>query len=906
MNRRSAGIDIIIPVYNGYDDMILCMESIQKYTDLTKHRIILVNDKSPDERILPLLQSYVADGIELIDSKENEGFSASVNKGMQYSTDKDVILLNSDTIVTRGWVEKIQKCAYSKREIGTVTPLSNAATLCSYPVFCQDNCIPADCTIDELADVVERSSFHHYPQITVAVGFCMFIKREVIDAVGLFDAKTFERGYGEENDFCNRAEQMGYIHVMCDDTFIYHKGTASFASEEKQKLIEAHDKILNERYADQMRTNHMYCITNPDQYIRDNIDIYRMLQNGKKNILYLNHLDFREDAYGHVGGTQFHIKDLTTGLCKEHNIIVAARDREYLKTTIYIGEEHLDFDFYIGKEPAYVRFFDKRIGEILRAILQGFQVDLVHVHHTSTLSLDIYYEAHKLGIPVIATLHDYYYVCPTIKLMDSEMNCCCQKVRSMEACDRCLWQQGFVASTVPYMKHWRAENGKALALCERLIFPSESAKNIFAQYYPELENKMVSIPHGLTPDKIDDDISGAELCSTSLIDACFDYCFDHPVDRNLVMGWACLEHMDSKHTKTYIEVKSEQGEDVWYSAEKKVREDVKQIKGSNYLYSGFSAYIPQEEYAGQKIEITLVIESNGIFYKSNQTKSHMVPLPENRKYDLRVAFIGGMVPEKGSVTAKQLVEQHKDRIGWYVFGAIGDEELANYEQNNFVKVGTYPRERLTQLLSAYEIDVVCILSNWPETFCYTLSEAVLAHIPVIGVDIGAIGERLDAMGCGWKVSNEHTVEEITNLLARLLDNPDMLQKKKQAVLHTAGDSVEDMLERYRALYRGFGKKQDRHPFADYEALFKGYVKYTGQGFTGTELDARIRMDRELSETKNTIGSLKGELKVLNEEMSTIYQELNAKNEELNVKNEELNAIYASRWYKLVCRLKKRG
>jgi hypothetical protein len=134
----------------------------------------------------------------------------------------------------------------------------------------------------------------------------------------------------------------------------------------------------------------------------------------------------------------------------------------------------------------------------------------------------------------------------------------------------------------------------------------------------------------------------------------------------------------------------------------------------------------------------------------------------------------------------------------------------------------------------------------------------------------------------------------------------MLQKKKQAVLHTAGDSVEDMLERYRALYRGFGKKQDRHPFADYEALFKGYVKYTGQGFTGTELDARIRMDRELSETKNTIGSLKGELKVLNEEMSTIYQELNAKNEELNVKNEELNAIYASRWYKLVCRLKKRG
>ena len=66
----------------------------------------------------------------------------------------------------------------------------------------------------------------------------MFIKRAVLDEVGLFDAKTFGRGYGEENDFCNRAEQLGYIHVMCDDTFVYHKGTGSFQSKERQQLID--------------------------------------------------------------------------------------------------------------------------------------------------------------------------------------------------------------------------------------------------------------------------------------------------------------------------------------------------------------------------------------------------------------------------------------------------------------------------------------------------------------------------------------------------------------------------------------------------------------------------------------------------------------------------------------------
>ena len=61
----------------------------------------------------------------------------------------------------------------------------------------------------------------------------MYVKQEAYELVGEFDAKTFGRGYGEENDFCCRCSMLGYTHVLCDDTFIYHAGTASFASEEK-------------------------------------------------------------------------------------------------------------------------------------------------------------------------------------------------------------------------------------------------------------------------------------------------------------------------------------------------------------------------------------------------------------------------------------------------------------------------------------------------------------------------------------------------------------------------------------------------------------------------------------------------------------------------------------------------
>ena len=273
-------VDIIIPIYNAYDDLRKCIKSVKTYTDLTFDRLVLINDCSPDERIMPYLE-YVKEGnILVINNEKNKGFSGNVNLGMSLTEDRDVILLNSDTVVTRNWVNKIYECAYSAEEIGTVTPMSNSATLCSTPIMCQDNNVPEGFTVQEYADLIERCSLKKYPRITVAVGFCMFIKRNVIKEVGWFDAETFERGYGEENDFCNRAEQLGYIHVMCDDTFIYHKGTVSFVNEEKQKLIDAHDKILQERYPIQMRNNHLYCMNNPDQYIRDNINMYADLKNG--------------------------------------------------------------------------------------------------------------------------------------------------------------------------------------------------------------------------------------------------------------------------------------------------------------------------------------------------------------------------------------------------------------------------------------------------------------------------------------------------------------------------------------------------------------------------------------------------------------------------------------------------
>lgn len=348
-------IDIIVPVYNGLEDLKLCVESVKTHTDLSSHRLILVDDKSPDPEILPYLKSIATESIHVIESAVNEGFSASVNKGMEYST-RDVILLNSDTIVTKGWVDKMIRCAYSKKEIATVTPMSNAATLCSVPEFLQDNPIPEGYTIDEMAQLVEDCSLRRYPRISVAVGFCMYIKREVIDQMGGFDAKAFGKGYGEENDYCYRAEIRGYTHNMCDDTFIYHKGTASFDSEEKKRLIEEHEKILRQRYDEYVDRNEEYCAENPNRDLQENIKLYLKLDPRKSGTLYLTE-----------GPASFE-------MTPEDKVFVVRRLEDRIRVIAKYKGRQTEFCFWAPKTGIYMDRECKEEEEILLDLMKAFNL----------------------------------------------------------------------------------------------------------------------------------------------------------------------------------------------------------------------------------------------------------------------------------------------------------------------------------------------------------------------------------------------------------------------------------------------------------------------------------------------------------------------------------------------------
>ncbi|MFM8756773.1 MAG: glycosyltransferase family 2 protein [Limnohabitans sp.] len=245
-------IDIVIPVYNAYQELRACVASVMAHTPTVLARVVLINDASTDPRMgawLEQLQAAPPAGPALLvlDNPQNLGFVGTVNRGMALGND-DVVLLNSDTVVTPGWLERMLACANSRPDVATVTPFSNNAEICSYPVAGRNTRLGPlgqAALVQALADCDDGT----YPQLPTAVGFCMFIRRRVLQQVGLFDAERFGRGYGEENEFCLRASAAGFVHLLCTSAWVVHHGGRSFGAD-TQGLRHAHLQVLLGLYPD--------------------------------------------------------------------------------------------------------------------------------------------------------------------------------------------------------------------------------------------------------------------------------------------------------------------------------------------------------------------------------------------------------------------------------------------------------------------------------------------------------------------------------------------------------------------------------------------------------------------------------------------------------------------------------
>lgn len=213
-----AECDVIIPVWNQLAYTKDCIESIIKNTD-SSYRIIIVDNASDDEtkQYLEGLNKTQNPQIMLLRNEENLGFVKAVNRGIDASNAHYLCILNNDTLVAKNWLRIMIDIANRDKWIGVVNPSSNNLGQ-----------RPSDGEPIELYAEKLKKDILEFAELGSAIGFCMLIKREVIDRIGKFD-EIYGMGNFEDTDFSRKAIKAGYKCVRACGAYVYHRESASFS-----------------------------------------------------------------------------------------------------------------------------------------------------------------------------------------------------------------------------------------------------------------------------------------------------------------------------------------------------------------------------------------------------------------------------------------------------------------------------------------------------------------------------------------------------------------------------------------------------------------------------------------------------------------------------------------------------
>jgi GT2 family glycosyltransferase len=291
--RGVPRVDLVMPVYGNRALSLQAIDSVLRSAPEPAYELIVVDDASPDPLLRQELAQLAAWGlITLATNHQNLGFVSSVNRGMALHPDRDVVLLNSDTQVFGDWLGRLLGVLHSGERVATATPLSNAATILSYPVSLRDNSAPMGmpyADIDALCASLDAAPV----ELPTGIGFCMAIRRAALDEVGVFDAVRFGRGYGEENDFCRRAAALGWRHLCAANVFVWHRGGASFGPE-KQALSAAAQTIVEALHPGYRATVQRFIRRDPLRPVRESLDAARIAVAPMPKLLHLGHSAARD------------------------------------------------------------------------------------------------------------------------------------------------------------------------------------------------------------------------------------------------------------------------------------------------------------------------------------------------------------------------------------------------------------------------------------------------------------------------------------------------------------------------------------------------------------------------------------------------------------------------------------
>ncbi|MHB0819897.1 glycosyltransferase family 2 protein [Stutzerimonas stutzeri] len=265
-------VDILLPVYKGTEATLACLASLLRSSqkNRTPHRVIVLDDSSPDPVLASALERYARNGsITYIRRPANLGFIRNMNRGMALNPASDVVWLNADTLVHGDWLDRLRNTAYLGQNVASVTPWSNNGELMSFPQSRVCHPMPSakrHAKVDRLA----RKSGLAPVEIEVGCGFCLYIKRDALNDIGYLDELELQRGYGEESDWCLRARSKGWRHLGATNVFVAHAGGQSFGPEKALRVFQ-NNAVLRRRYPDAERRFDAFVARDPLRPARETL-----------------------------------------------------------------------------------------------------------------------------------------------------------------------------------------------------------------------------------------------------------------------------------------------------------------------------------------------------------------------------------------------------------------------------------------------------------------------------------------------------------------------------------------------------------------------------------------------------------------------------------------------------------
>jgi GT2 family glycosyltransferase/glycosyltransferase involved in cell wall biosynthesis len=425
--------DVIIPVYRGLAATRRCVESVLADRELPAGRVVVIDDRSPEPKLSAWLDRLANLGrITLLRNKKNLGFVQSANLGMRHAGDRDVVLLNSDTEVPSGWLVRLQAQAYAAPKVASVSPLSNNATICGWLSY-EGGPMPPGVTLEAIDSACRAANAGRFATAPTTVGFCMYIRRAALDVVGLFDSKTFGKGYGEENDFCLRATALGWSHHIACDTFVWHEGNVSFGATTGDHIERAWP-ILTERYPDYPAAVAKFVKDGDTESYRFAAAMAMFRASGLPTILAISH-----DLGGGVGRQMMEAIERDAGHANHlvlapavHGVSLSAPALPGLPPLVLVVERWRD----------------------LATVARSAGVTRVHVHHLMGLDLDVRALIQDLGVPFDVTVHDYFTICPQVTLLPWSAGGYCGEP-GPAGCDACIANRPSHGATDILSWRWR-------------------------------------------------------------------------------------------------------------------------------------------------------------------------------------------------------------------------------------------------------------------------------------------------------------------------------------------------------------------------------------------------------------------------------------------------------------------